>query len=205
MWPEFVRHVIVCKKNNGRKCSSARAMRELPSAALLYRKLDARSPDRAVLQARNDQLRDGGRGRQHQGLALCGVKDNPPYLHDQRPLTLDDTVEFFNLVPGDKLTARLPTTLLLWVCERSRTSALGFSTRSPSASDKHAGKPASQRLETVRRIRSPPAIRQNLRKAWPSSESSPSATMPSTLYSTTDTKPGFIRGNICTTWRISLG
>jgi hypothetical protein len=81
-------------------------MRELPSAALLHRQLDARSPDRAVLQARNGQLSDGGRGRQHQDLALHGVKDNPPYLHDQRLLTLDDTVEFFNLVLGDKLTAQ---------------------------------------------------------------------------------------------------
>jgi len=29
---------------------------------------------------------------------LRGVKDSPPYLHDGRLLTLDDTVEFFNLV-----------------------------------------------------------------------------------------------------------
>jgi cytochrome c peroxidase len=29
---------------------------------------------------------------------LRGVKDTPPYLHDGRLLTLDDTVEFFNLV-----------------------------------------------------------------------------------------------------------
>jgi cytochrome c peroxidase len=36
---------------------------------------------------------------------LRGVKDNPPYLHDERLLTLDDTVEFFNLVLGDKLTS----------------------------------------------------------------------------------------------------
>jgi cytochrome c peroxidase len=36
---------------------------------------------------------------------LRGLKDNPPYLHDERLLTLDDTVEFFNLVLGDKLTA----------------------------------------------------------------------------------------------------
>ena len=39
-------------------------------------------------------------------LALRGVKDNPPYLHDQRLLTFDDPVEFFNLVLGDKLTAQ---------------------------------------------------------------------------------------------------
>jgi cytochrome c peroxidase len=36
---------------------------------------------------------------------LRGVKDSPPYLHDGRLLTLDDTVEFFNLVLGTKLTA----------------------------------------------------------------------------------------------------
>jgi cytochrome c peroxidase len=29
---------------------------------------------------------------------LRGIKDSPPYLHDDRLLTLDDTVEFFNLV-----------------------------------------------------------------------------------------------------------
>src|SRR5579872_262922 len=37
---------------------------------------------------------------------LRGVKDNPPYLHDERLLTLDDTVEFFNLVLADKLTSQ---------------------------------------------------------------------------------------------------
>lgn len=36
---------------------------------------------------------------------LRGIKDSPPYLHDDRLLTLDDTVEFFNLVLGLKLTA----------------------------------------------------------------------------------------------------
>lgn len=36
---------------------------------------------------------------------LRGIKDSPPYLHDDRLLTLDDTVEFFNLVLGVKLTA----------------------------------------------------------------------------------------------------
>jgi cytochrome c peroxidase len=35
---------------------------------------------------------------------LRGIKDSPPYLHDGRLLTLDDTVEFFNLVLGSKLT-----------------------------------------------------------------------------------------------------
>jgi cytochrome c peroxidase len=34
---------------------------------------------------------------------LRGVKESPPYLHDGRLLTLEDTVEFFNLVFGLKL------------------------------------------------------------------------------------------------------
>jgi len=36
---------------------------------------------------------------------LRGIKDSPPYLHDDRLLTLEDTVEFFNIVLETKLTA----------------------------------------------------------------------------------------------------
>jgi cytochrome c peroxidase len=36
---------------------------------------------------------------------LRGIKDSPPYLHDGRLLTLEDTVEFFNLISGTKLSA----------------------------------------------------------------------------------------------------
>jgi len=35
---------------------------------------------------------------------LRGIKDSPPYLHDGRLLTLQDTVEFFNLVLSLKLS-----------------------------------------------------------------------------------------------------
>ena len=35
---------------------------------------------------------------------LRGLKDSPPYLHDGRLLTIEDTVEFFNLVSQVKLT-----------------------------------------------------------------------------------------------------
>lgn len=35
---------------------------------------------------------------------LRGIKDSPPYLHDGRLLTLEDTVEFFNLVLETRLT-----------------------------------------------------------------------------------------------------
>ena len=34
---------------------------------------------------------------------LRGIKDSPPYLHDDRLLTLADTVEFFNLIQGLRL------------------------------------------------------------------------------------------------------
>jgi cytochrome c peroxidase len=37
---------------------------------------------------------------------LRGIKDSPPYLHDGRLLTLDDTVEFFNLLLELKLDPR---------------------------------------------------------------------------------------------------
>ena len=36
---------------------------------------------------------------------LRGIKDSPPYLHDGRLLTLEDTVEFFNIVLESKMTA----------------------------------------------------------------------------------------------------
>ncbi len=36
--------------------------------------------------------------------ALRGVKDSPPYLHDGRLLTLEDSVEFFNLVLQSRMS-----------------------------------------------------------------------------------------------------
>jgi len=40
---------------------------------------------------------------------LRSVKDSPPYLHHGRLLTLEDTVEFFNLVAELRLTEREKT------------------------------------------------------------------------------------------------
>jgi cytochrome c peroxidase len=37
---------------------------------------------------------------------LRGIKDSPPYIHDRRLMTLEDTVEFFNLIQGLNLTAQ---------------------------------------------------------------------------------------------------
>ena len=53
----------------------------------------------ALLQAADDQRPDGGAPTGPiKTFPLRGIKDSPPYLHDGRLLTLDDTVEFFNLV-----------------------------------------------------------------------------------------------------------
>jgi cytochrome c peroxidase len=46
---------------------------------------------------------------------LRGIKDSPPYLHDGRLLTLEDTVEFFNLVLETKLTEEEKTALVAFL------------------------------------------------------------------------------------------
>ena len=46
---------------------------------------------------------------------LRGVKDSPPYLHDGRLLTLEDTVEFFNLILETQLGAQEKADLLAFL------------------------------------------------------------------------------------------
>jgi cytochrome c peroxidase len=46
---------------------------------------------------------------------LRGIKDTPPYLHDGRLLTLDDTVEFFNLILGIHLTPQEKSDLVAFL------------------------------------------------------------------------------------------
>ena len=46
---------------------------------------------------------------------LRGIRDSPPYLHDGRLLTLEDTVEFFNLILGTKLSAEEKGDLLTFL------------------------------------------------------------------------------------------
>jgi cytochrome c peroxidase len=46
---------------------------------------------------------------------LRGIKDSPPYLHDDRLMTLEDTVEFFNLVLGTRLTDDEKTDLVAFL------------------------------------------------------------------------------------------
>jgi cytochrome c peroxidase len=46
---------------------------------------------------------------------LRGIKDSPPYLHDGRCLTLEDTVEFFNLVFSLKLNQQEKSDLVAFM------------------------------------------------------------------------------------------
>jgi len=46
---------------------------------------------------------------------LRGVKDSPPYLHDGRLLTLEDTVEFFNLILELQLSQSEKTDLVVFM------------------------------------------------------------------------------------------
>ena len=48
-------------------------------------------------------------------MTLRGIKDSPPYMHDGRLPTLADTVEFFNLVLGLKLTQEEKDQLLAYM------------------------------------------------------------------------------------------
>jgi cytochrome c peroxidase len=60
-----------------------------------------------------------GRMASHDGpiktFPLRGIKDSPSYLHDGRLLTLEDTIEFFNLVQGIKLTDQEKKDLLAFL------------------------------------------------------------------------------------------
>jgi cytochrome c peroxidase len=46
---------------------------------------------------------------------LRGIKDSPPYLHDGRLLTLEDTVEYFNLILGTRLGAKEKDDLVVFL------------------------------------------------------------------------------------------
>jgi cytochrome c peroxidase len=47
--------------------------------------------------------------------SLRGIKDSPPYLHDGRLLTLEDSVEFFDVILGTKLSADEKKALVLYL------------------------------------------------------------------------------------------
>lgn len=46
---------------------------------------------------------------------LRGTKDSPPYLHDGRLLTLEDTLEFFNLILQSHMTPQEKSDLVAFL------------------------------------------------------------------------------------------
>jgi cytochrome c peroxidase len=54
--------------------------------------------DQTMHDLRVERFYDGRPEGPVKTFPLRGIKDSPPYLHDGRLLTLEDTVEFFNLV-----------------------------------------------------------------------------------------------------------
>ena len=88
-----------------RRCSSARAAARdchMPQTAFIDNQMHDLKLERfyKVGQTVNElvMLPDGP----IKTFTLRGIKDRPPYLHDGRLLTLEDTVEFFNLVLGTR-------------------------------------------------------------------------------------------------------
>jgi len=59
----------------------------------------------------------GTRRNRTKTFPLRGIKDSPPYLNDGRLLTLEDTVEFFNLVTGIKLSESEKSDLVAFMRE----------------------------------------------------------------------------------------
>jgi cytochrome c peroxidase len=59
-------------------------------------------------------LQEPGDGK-IKSFTLRGIKDSPPYLHDGRCFTLEDTVEFFNLVLGTQLSAQEKSDLVAFL------------------------------------------------------------------------------------------
>jgi cytochrome c peroxidase len=82
----------------GRRCSRVQIVRK-GSLFGRARRTAAESAGRPKRQRIKQTIADGP----IKTFPLCGAKDNAPYFHDERLLTLEDTVEFFNLVLGTKL------------------------------------------------------------------------------------------------------
>ena len=93
-------------RSEGRNCSSAkRHCAGCHQRALLHGQSHAQPEGGALLQAADDQWTHGDADGPIKTFPLRGIKDSSPYFHDGRLLTLEDTVEFFNIVLGSQLTA----------------------------------------------------------------------------------------------------
>jgi cytochrome c peroxidase len=96
---------------NGRLISAAATQAELRGEALFNGKAQCASChpppfylDQLMHDLQTERFVDEVALGPMKTFTLRGIKDSPPYLHDGRCLTLEDTVEFFDLVQGLKLT-----------------------------------------------------------------------------------------------------
>jgi len=103
-WIQSVAHLIKGQATEGElrgeqiffgkgQCSSCHA------APLYMDQPDARSAPGALSEERT-------RRWPHEDFQLARIKDSPPYLHDGRCFTLEDTVEFFNIVQQLRLSGQ---------------------------------------------------------------------------------------------------
>jgi cytochrome c peroxidase len=97
----------------GRLIAGKATEAELRGEKLFLGKAQCAACHPAVSQFQDNQMHDLHVERFYQGRAegpiktfpLRGIKDSPPYLHDGRLLTLEDSVEFFNVILGTRLSA----------------------------------------------------------------------------------------------------
>jgi cytochrome c peroxidase len=97
--------------DNGHLIASKATPEELRGEALFSGKAQCASChpapfylDQLMHDLRTERFVDEAPLGEMKTFTLRGIKDSPPYMHDGRCLTLEDTVEFFNLVQGLKLT-----------------------------------------------------------------------------------------------------
>ena len=88
----------------------------VPHAARITPITDAQSEHRALLQGAHDNGRRAIGDGPIKTFPLRGIKDSPPYLHDGRLLTLEDTVEFFNLILETKLSEPEKADVVMFLC-----------------------------------------------------------------------------------------
>ena len=108
--------------DNGHLIASKATQEELRGEALFNGKAQCASChpppfyiDQLMHDLRTERFVDEAPIGEMKTFTLRGIKDSPPYMHDGRCPTLEDTVEFFNLVQGVKLTAEEKTDLVTFL------------------------------------------------------------------------------------------
>src|SRR5262249_21639755 len=89
------RPLIISHQDRSRACDASRSRSRCICSWAMRRSRCARTDARPALERfLKDEAGDGP----VKSFTLRGIKDNPPYMHDGRCLTLEDTVPLFNLL-----------------------------------------------------------------------------------------------------------